>query len=233
MVKIIFYDVDTQNDFINEDGKLSVPQAKEIRSNLEKLTNHAVEKGIPLFGSVDAHFGTPDYRHREGELSRHSGPFPDHCMVDTSGQLKIPETTHKYLTQLFLEHSLDWNANALSERELEDKLTDFLSGVRPNSGRGVFFEKQSYDVRSNPYFNMTLDVLNPEVAIVYGVATDYCVKAAVEGLLAKNVQVYLVVDAIKGIDSAVSESLLAKWEKEDGVKLVTTEEALEKFGGAN
>ncbi len=229
MVKIMFYDVDTQNDFINEDGKLAVKKSREIRSNLEKLTSHAVERGIPIFGSVDAHFGTPDYRHREGELSRHGGPFPDHCMVDTPGQLKIPETTHKYLTHLFLDHPLDWNANALSEIELEEKLTSFLSGVRPNAGRGVFFEKQEYSVTSNPYFGKTMDLLHPEVAVVYGVATDWCVKAAVEGLLDKKVNVYLVVDAIKGIDSAESESLLAKWTKA-GVSLVTTEEALEKFG---
>ena len=37
-MKTIFYDVDTQNDFMKEDGALYVPGAESIKENLEKLT---------------------------------------------------------------------------------------------------------------------------------------------------------------------------------------------------
>lgn len=225
MTKTIFYDVDTQNDFMNKDGGLYVPGAESIKGNLELLTKTAVEGGIPVFGSVDLHFGTSDYRHREGELIKHGGPFPEHCIADTEGQKKIKETLHEALELLYLEHNLDWDANVLSRKELERKLTEFLSGVRPNSGRGVFFEKQNYDVSTNPYFERALNIIKPEVAFVYGVATDYCVKAAVKGLVNNGVKVYVVTDAISGITKEGVNSTLEEF-KSLGVKFITTKEVV-------
>ena len=42
-----------------------------------------------------------------------------------------------------------------------------------------------------------MELLNPDVAIVYGVATNVCVNDAVNGLLERNVKVYVPTDAIK------------------------------------
>ena len=57
---MIFWDVDTQIDFMEPAGKLYVPGAEEIRSNLAYLTN--MGSGVRLSGSVDAH--VPDDRAR-------------------------------------------------------------------------------------------------------------------------------------------------------------------------
>src|SRR3989339_460088 len=89
----IFYDVDTQNDFMNADGALYVPAAELIKPALAKLTDYARANNIPVLGSVDKHFGTEQYKSREGELQKWGGPFPDHCMSQTDGQDKIDETT--------------------------------------------------------------------------------------------------------------------------------------------
>src|SRR3989344_4924987 len=91
-MKTIFWDVDTQNDFMHKDGALYVPDAELIIPNLAALTEIARKNNIPVLGSVDRHFGTEEYKAREGELARWGGSFPDHCMNNSKGQLKIDET---------------------------------------------------------------------------------------------------------------------------------------------
>ena len=63
----IFYDVDTQNDFMNSSGALYVPGAEEIKENLRELAGYAVNKGMPVIASVDRHFGTEKYAKREAD----------------------------------------------------------------------------------------------------------------------------------------------------------------------
>lgn len=230
MMKTIFWNVDTQRDFMNKDGALYVPNAEEINPNLKRLTDHARQHTIPVLGSVDRHFGTPEYKHREGELQRYGGPFPDHCMDKTLGQLKIDETTlrlskgpqdfsenyHDY--EHYVEHALDaqFVPNQIHEAMRIAGLGNF----------GVYFEKQNYNVFTNPSTELVLEKLGVEEAVVYGVATDYCVKAAVLGMQERGIQTYVVRDAIKGITpegeaSALEEMVAA------GAKLVTTDEVLQ------
>ena len=83
MARQVFYDIDTQYDFISKDGALSVPGAEDIRENLQELTNYAIENGIKIIASADAH--PPD--DKEFEI------FPPHCVQGTPGQKKVEETT--------------------------------------------------------------------------------------------------------------------------------------------
>ncbi|MEK6827242.1 MAG: cysteine hydrolase family protein, partial [Nanoarchaeota archaeon] len=146
----IFYDVDTQNDFMNKTGALYVPNAELIKPNLKLLTDFARKNKILIIGSVDRHFGTEEYKEREGELAKWGGPFPDHCMNGTFGQEKILETNQE-------------------------------------NYQNLFFEKQSYDVFTNPTISAFLKESKIKESIVYGVATDYCVKAAVLGMQQKGI----------------------------------------------
>ena len=45
--------------------------------------------------------------------------------------------------------------------------------------------------------------------VVYGVATDYCVCAAVEGLLRRNCHVAIVADAVRAIDPSAEADILS------------------------
>src|SRR5687768_17135616 len=89
-VKTIFWDVDTQYDFMKADGLLYVPDSEAIIPALAALTDHAHQRGIPIVASADDHaphhrelHDTPDFRET----------FPPHCMRGTPGQAKIAETT--------------------------------------------------------------------------------------------------------------------------------------------
>ena len=208
----IFYDVDTQNDFMNSTGALYVPNAETIQPNLRLLTKYVQENNIQVAGSVDNHFGTEEYKEREGELIRWGGPFPDHCMNKTRGQSKIIATY--YPEQKFHPHYLD---NHLDEELLENVL-----------GSTLFFEKQSYDVFTNPAMETFLELIKVQEAVVYGVATDYCIKAVVLGMQKRNIQTYVVEDAIMAVNvnppdgkKAIEEMVQA------GAKLVTTKDVLE------
>jgi nicotinamidase/pyrazinamidase len=186
----IFYDVDTQNDFMNKDGALYVPNAELIKPNLKLLTDFARKNKILIIGSLDKHFGIEEYREREGELARWGGPFPDHCMAGTFGQKKIQETNQE-------------------------------------SSQGFFFEKQSYDVFTNPLISKFLKESKIAEAVVYGVATDYCVKAAVLGMQQRGIQCYVIEDAIKGVFPESTKSALEEMIKA-GAKFVTTKQVIER-----
>lgn len=273
--KTIFYDVDTQNDFMNQKGALYVPEAEEIKGALAELTQYACEKGIPIFGSVDRHFGTEEYKEREGELKRNGGPFPDHCFDGTAGQKKIAETEHPLsdlkkgfikvygMKASYIPHPLDGKKNIFIDntqeisvnKEINDKnikkiinqyfkqntwqtknayfsdpRIDKKIKIRKGNSyitAGIFFEKQHYDVSTNPWFEKVIKAHAPHQAVVYGVATDYCVRAGALALRKAGVpEVYLVTDAIRGIKPEDCKKTLEELASA-GVKFATSKEVLE------
>src|SRR3989442_1118100 len=91
MARVIFWDVDTQYDFMHADGKLYVPEAERIIANLQRLTDYAHGHGIRIVASADDHvMGHPEI----SDQPDWQRTFPAHCMRGTPGQKKIPETAH-------------------------------------------------------------------------------------------------------------------------------------------
>lgn len=240
----IFFDVDTQYDFMDKDGALYVPDAELIRPNLRLLTNFAQQNWVLLLGSVDVHFGTGRYKHREGELQRWGGPFPDHCMSPLEekawyssgfwtsvGEHKINETIlfedDRDATYLTICNALDSRYNYINHDSFEARL-DIMKSVMEKEwiDFGTYFEKQSYDVFTNPNCEEFLKRLKVNQAVVYGVATDYCVKAAVLGMQRRGIKCYVVEDAIKGVAPDTAKSALDEMVKA-GAEMVKTKDVLE------
>jgi nicotinamidase/pyrazinamidase len=208
MPRIIFWDVDTQYDFMMPDGKLYVPGAEEIIPNLSRLTNYAREREIPIFGSADYHktddpeiSDTPDFHET----------FPPHCLRGTPGQEKIPATQPR--NPLWVE------SHPYPQGELERAVADH---------RGeVIFRKQRFDIFSNPNVDRVLDVVQPDEIAVYGVALDVCDAYAIEGFLERGkYRLTLVHDAAKPIYADKGQELVEKWRKE-GVQIITTAEMID------
>ena len=210
----IFWDVDTQYDFMRADGKLYVPAAEQIISRLKQLTDHAHRSRIRIVASADDH--APGHR----ELSDHPDfreTFPPHCMHGTPGQKKIPETA---LRNPLVIGPGPQDSSVLRER------------VRDHDG-DILFAKEWFDVFTNPNVEPAVAQLDPENIFIYGVALDVCNKYAIEGLLARRPQVRLfaVTDAMKPIDASQAETLLAGWSRR-GVILVDTVQTLKIAGGS-
>jgi len=64
----------------------------------------------------------------------------------------------------------------------------------------IVVEKQALDVFTNPDFPALLDSLAADRYVVYGVATDYCVRCAITGLLRTGKPVALVTDAVAAVN---------------------------------
>ncbi|MGH9787488.1 MAG: cysteine hydrolase family protein [Candidatus Acidiferrales bacterium] len=176
---VIFWDVDTQVDFISPDGKLYVPGAEKLIPNWKRLTDFAAQKGILVVGDVCAHL--PD----DEEFK----VYPPHCLAGTPGQQKIPETI---LPRQYL----------IPNRQVE--LRRDLSAYQQ-----VILEKQTLDVFSNPNTEALLGLLGrePEV-VVYGVVTECCVDLVARGLLQRGYRVRLVTDATRHWDEGKARGTL-------------------------
>lgn len=209
MTKMLFWDVDTQRDFIEPTGLLYVPGSEQIRPALKALTDYAHEKQIRILASADDH--EPGHR----ELS--STPdfvetFPRHCMRGSEGQKKIPETALRDPMVVEPDHQ---DPAAIAAR------------ARAHAG-DILVHKHWFDVFSNPNVLPIVRAIDPAVIVMYGVATDVCDRYAIEGLARHrpHTRIYFVTDAARAIKPSVAEHLLKEW-AEEGVRLVKTEEILE------
>jgi nicotinamidase/pyrazinamidase len=208
MARVIFWDVDTQYDFMKADGKLYVPDAEHIIPNLKRLTDYAHGHGIRIVASADDHLPG----HRElSDSPNFKDTFPLHCMHGTAGQKKIPETALR--DPLVIE----------PEREDPVRLAE---RVRAHQG-DILFHKTWFDVFTNPNVLTVVDALAPEDVVLYGVALDVCNRYAIEGFLQHrpNIRLFAVADAMKPIDRDVAEQMLKEW-GEEGVRLVKTSEVV-------
>jgi nicotinamidase/pyrazinamidase len=187
----VFWDVDTQVDFLHPAGTLYLKGVEAILSNLEALTAFALRERIPVVASVCAH------EENDAEFEE----FGPHCLVGTAGQKKIAETRlADYRT--IPTHRIDLaDPSGLSQVLVEKR--DFDVFTNPNTEVLVeFFSRRAQ------YF-------------VYGVVSEICVSAAARGLLARGCRVSIVEDAIYEIDRACADRALESFRSEGGTVVRT------------
>ncbi|MEZ5352853.1 MAG: isochorismatase family cysteine hydrolase [Bryobacteraceae bacterium] len=80
----LFFDVDTQIDFLYPAGALYVPGAEFIVPAIARLNRYAKERGIPLLSTLDTH------TENDPEFAAHG--FPAHCVRGTAGWNKPSAT---------------------------------------------------------------------------------------------------------------------------------------------
>ena len=209
MTRVVFWDVDTQRDFMLPDGKLYVPRAEQIIPRLAALTAFARQHGIRVVASAEWH--QPD----DAELSDrpdYAQTFPPHCLAGTPGAERIPETAP---------------ANPLIIEPTRQSGEQLAARVHAHSGE-IVLRKRHFDVFSNPNADLVVRALAPTAIVVYGAALDICIRDAVEGMLARwpHTRLYAVTDAMKAIRYEVGEHLLRDW-GDEGVRLVKTVEIVE------
>jgi nicotinamidase/pyrazinamidase len=169
-VSFLFWDVDTQFDFMYAAGKLYVPGAEAIIPNLQRLTSFAAQHQISIIASTDAHLSTdPEFNQ-----------YPPHCLKGTPGQKKVEGTL---LPQYF----------TIPNRKID--LPRDLSRYPQ-----TILEKQTVDVFTNPNTEALLTLIGKPEIVVYGVVTEICVDHAARGLIGRDFRVHLVEDAIRSLD---------------------------------
>ena len=126
--------------------------------------------------------------------------FPPHCLAGTPGQERVAAT--KCAESVVLD--------------VDQRLTGDLP-------RHLTLLKHELDVFSRLDADDLIARYNQiqPTFVVYGVATDYCVKAAVNGLLDRKCRVAVVVDAIRAINPTVEAELLTDWAHRGALLTVT------------
>lgn len=202
MAKIVFWNVDTQKDFINADGKLPVEGAEKIKTNLATLTNYAKDLGVRIVSTADCHNSDSAELSDKPDFIK---TFPNHCMRGSKGVEFIEETYPG-------DHALviDW--------EDEEVDTDMIAAADD-----IVLLKDAFNVfEGNKFTDKVLDKLDPDCIVVYGVATNVCVDAAVTELLKRKRNVVVVIDAIKELPGLPLEAVIKNWQKLGATFCVTT-----------
>jgi nicotinamidase/pyrazinamidase len=205
----IIWDVDTQVDFIEPDGKLYFAGAEEARPAMALLVEAGRAAGVVHVASCDQHeLSDPEI----SEAPDFAATWPPHCLLGTRGAEKIQET--KQLDPLPLP--LVPVPQPTLRRLLEGR-TELL------------IPKKQYDPFTNPNTETMLDMLDPDKILLFGVATDICDDAALRALLRRGRRVAFVEDASRGVDESRVAACLAEW-RDAGVRFTTAEEAAATLG---
>lgn len=126
--------------------------------------------------------------------------WPPHCVAGTTGQLKPADTLLPSRTTL-----------------------GFQPGASLALAEQVIVEKQVLDVFGNPNFTTLLERLAADRYVVYGVATDYCVRCALTGLLGAAKPVVLVTDAIAAVNPGAGARTVEEFTFRGGILATVTE----------
>ncbi len=198
--KIIFWEVDAQEDFMAPGGKLYVPGAEKLLHNIRRLTDAARQGRVLLVSHGCIH--TED----DPEFAQ----FPPHCIQQTPGAKLVPEAlTEKYVTV---------------PNEATAKLpADF------EQFHQIVLEKQTLDIFESHHAETLLGRLPRDAEfVVFGVVTEFCVRLAAKGLLERGRRVAVVSDAIETLNKHEARRTMAEL-RALGATTITTSEALRRL----
>lgn len=183
--------IDAQYDFMKPDGALYVPGAEDIIPTLDQyLESLTLDNGyIGVVFTADTHDDQtyPDSLEAKGDDDAGIPGFPPHCYVGTDGfkfavnPKLVPEETKKLILNKGVFDM--WQESGLVLRPLA------MEGEPVPYGG-----EQDRD----EWFKTILSNGIEEVEVV-GVAADYCVKWAVDGLVARGFTVTLYDNLTAGI----------------------------------
>ncbi len=197
--QLILWEVDTQADFMLPGGKLYVPGAEKLLPRIEKLTD-AARKGQAFLVSHGCYHSSDD---PEFAL------FPPHCVKGTPGS--------EYVTQAMTDSVV--------------RVPNDAGGLPPDlwAYKQILLEKQTLDIFESRHAESLVERLPREAEfLVFGVVTEYCVRLAAKGLLARCRAVSIVEDAIETLDPQEGQRTIGELQ-ELGAKLITTEQAITRL----
>jgi nicotinamidase/pyrazinamidase len=195
--KLVFWEVDTQADFMLPGGKLYVPGAERLLPNIRKLTDAARQGRVFLVSHGCFHTkNDPEFK-----------IFPPHCIKGTPGSAYVPEAlTEKVVTV---------------PNEPTSRLPRDLSQYQQ-----ILLEKQTLDIFKSRHADELVKLLPRDTEfVVFGVVTEYCVRFAAKGLLERDRSVSVVEDAVETLKPEDAARTVAELQAL-GAGFITTEQAL-------
>jgi nicotinamidase/pyrazinamidase len=200
--KVIFWEVDTQADFMLPSGKLYVPGAERLLPNIRRLTDAARQGRVFLVSHGCYHTkDDPEFK-----------TFPPHCIQGTPGSGYVPEA----LTEKVFTLPND------SAAPLPGNLARYQQ---------IHLEKQTLDIFATHHADELVKRLGDDKEfVVFGVVTEYCVRLAAKGLLERGRRVSIVKDAIETLKAEDGARTIAELQSL-GAKFITSDQALGLLDG--
>ena len=199
--KVVFWEVDVQEDFMLPGGKLYVSGGEKIIPNIKRLVDEARAGRVLLISSACRHLpDDPEFR-----------IFPSHCVRGTPGERIIPQGLAQKVHSVPNDRSAKLPGSILDNQQL-------------------ILEKQTLDVFSNPHTEAIVDRLGKDTEyLVFGVVVEHCVYLAAKGLLDRGHKVSIVRDAVETLKGADGQRSLDEL-KSLGAAFVSTHEAVAMAG---
>lgn len=200
---VIFWEVDTQADFMLPGGKLYVPGAERLLPNIRKLTDAARQGRVFLVSHGCYHTNNdPEFK-----------IFPPHCVKGTPGSAYVPEAlTEKVVT-------IPNEPAAALPRDLSHY-------------QQILLEKQTLDIFESRHADELVKRLPKDAEfVVFGVVTEYCVRFAAKGLIERGRRVSVVEDAIETLKAEDGQRTGTELQAL-GATFITTDQALARFDGS-
>lgn len=195
--------VDIQGDFtVAQNGSLAVPHTDQpYLENVSKVTDQLKKAGLPVYATKDWHpanhmsFASNHNNKKPFETielpdGRTQVLWPNHCVQETKGAQILLDPGH--ITEVIQKGT--------------DSKFDSYSGFMDDGGAKTLLDT-------------ALRAAGIKTLIVYGVATDYCVKATVLDGLKEGYNVYVVNDLCRGVAEETSEAALEEM-KQKGAKIL-------------
>jgi nicotinamidase/pyrazinamidase len=197
---LVFWEVDTQADFMLPGGKLYVPGAEKLLPNIRRLTDAARQDRVFLVSHGCYHIADdPEF-----------AIFPPHCVKGTPGAEMVPEAMTARVVTV--------------PNEATDSLPEDLSRYQQ-----ILLEKQTLDIFQSIHADELVKRFGPEVEFaVFGMVTEYCVGFAAKGLLERGRRVSVIRDAIETLNSQDGNRTVAELQAL-GARITTTGEALARL----
>lgn len=225
---VVGVNVDTQKGFMDEGRNLYVPGAERpsLRKNMEELTETLREYQLNHTGD----YHTPEDEEivlSEEDVDPSKGKFPPHCMIpEYEEELGLESGGAQHIDETKPENPVyfDWRDGDVEEQ---------LENVKIGSGEPVIYKNKFDTFEGSPHADEVFGIQDPDAAVVYGVTTDICVNAMVQGLQARDIDVYVAEDAIQYLDPDAADGAKREW-RDRGAELMETSEILEALeGGSN
>lgn len=199
--------VDAQNDFMDPDGALYVPEADKVTPIIDEyLKELTMENGyLAVLFTADTHDEEtyPDSLEAKGDEPNGIPGFPPHCYKGTEGfnfavkVENVPQGTQKFIL----------NKGVFNMWE-EPNLV-----VRPYRISGELIAHGGEQKRED-FFKQFINAGIDEVEVL-GVASDYCVKWAIEGLLARGFKVTVYDNLVAGIEKDIHQVIKENFVSQD------------------
>ena len=199
--KLIFWDVDTQFDFMRPEGALYVPGAESIIEKVSEVRKFALQNDCSMIADIDWHSPGNEEISESPDFIK---TFPPHCMAGSPGSERLG-----YLGDIPIEYI-----------EIDKMPSDKLKKLVEKEQFHVVIKKESIDAFDNPNTDRLVEYVKPRAVAVFGVALDFCVKSVLGGLAKHNgIKRILLRDVVKGLDPKTEDVIINNLQQ-TGVEII-------------